>query len=207
MWAWGIAGLWACVAHAELPLPSYRDALVEAAWHEADGLIERGEVGAGLAVARRFEAEVTPDARLRYLVGLALRLQGDAVGAEAAWREALALDPNRRDAWNDLGELLLIAGRLDEAREAFAQVTRLLPEGPLSWIGPFREAEVAGLQSRPEDFERHLREALRRGFRFELVVGDPRWSSLAERPPIRAVLERLLVAYAPREVQEELLGR
>lgn len=199
--------LGAPAARAELPLPSYRDAVVESAWHEVNALIESGQVEAGLQLARRFEAEVTPDARLRYLVGLALRLSGDPGGAERAWKEALALDPSRRDAWNDLGELYLLDGRLDLAREAFAQVSRLLPEGPLAWVGPFREAEVAGLQGRADDFERHLREAIRRGFRFELVVDDPRWASLAQKPEIRPVLERMLVAWAPREVREELLGR
>jgi len=44
---------------------------------------------------------------------------GDAVAAESAFREALALDDGAADAWYGLGSALLAQGRRSEAREAF----------------------------------------------------------------------------------------
>jgi len=55
---------------------------------------------------------------LSYNLALALVGSGDAVGAEAAYREALSINPNLDEAWNNLGLLLERRGEHTEAIDA-----------------------------------------------------------------------------------------
>jgi tetratricopeptide (TPR) repeat protein len=53
--------------------------------------------------------------------------------AEAAFRQALALDPNLDRAWYGLGLALIRQGRLDEAVPALKRNTELQPLSPFGW--------------------------------------------------------------------------
>jgi tetratricopeptide (TPR) repeat protein len=55
----------------------------------------------------------------------------DGVGAERAYRSALALDPDLVDAWLNLGVLLGHAGRLDEAITLYRRALKRLPQEAL----------------------------------------------------------------------------
>lgn len=215
--------LLAALARAEPELPSYREEVVVAAWTAMDDAITRacrwpeGQRGVGAPLAcselaldraidegRAFERQVTPDARIRYLTGLATRHRGDLRAAERLLGEAVALDPGRAEAWFDLGELR--AGRQDwaGAAEAFARVTALVPTGPRAWPGWLQRAQIAALQGDAAAFEHHLREALRHGFTFRMIVGQPAWRGFWADPRIQPTLEQMLSVYASEDVRESL---
>jgi serine/threonine-protein kinase len=68
------------------------------------------------------------------LLGRALRDTGDADGAIAAFRNAIALDPNRTGA-RDLARTLASRGRLEEARVLWGQILRRDPTDHEPWYG------------------------------------------------------------------------
>ena len=60
--------------------------------------------------------------------GAVLKALGDAAGAVAAYRHALALDPHYADAFNNLGVIYRMQGQSGEAIEAFRRAIVLKPE-------------------------------------------------------------------------------
>jgi len=60
--------------------------------------------------------------------GAVLKALGDAAGASAAYRRALALDPNYADALNNLGVIYRMQGEPSKAIEAFRRAAALKPE-------------------------------------------------------------------------------
>lgn len=70
------------------------------------------------------------DARLRTGLGEALRMMGDAPGAEAAHRQALVQDPTLADGWNNLGRAEAQQGRVAAARRDYDQALSLAPGLP-----------------------------------------------------------------------------
>lgn len=208
---------WVAVAVGSAPLPDYREELVQRTWHRVDSLIEAacsGPLGAtqchpepleeAIQRARAFQEQVTPDARLEYLVGLAWLRLGEPVKGEAALRRALALDAARADAWHDLGELLISQGRFAEAREAFEHVARLVPDGSRSWLGPWRLAEVAAHVGDAQAFEAQMKIALSRGFSFRQIRGLPHWKGFAADPHIGPSVRKLVTVYGTPDILESL---
>lgn len=209
------------LAMAEVPLPSFRAELAREAWAQLDAELERGCTFAPAAggvvcrdgvtdgVVRRatlFRTQIFDDAGIAYLQGLAHRYAGEESRARKAWTRALELEPDYRAAWYDLGELHLVAGRFDEAKTAFGKVADLADDSPAPWIGHQRLAEVAGLQHDPVAFERHVKEALERGFSFVQVVEWPNWRAFGADPALRDAFDKLLTVYTTPEVREQLLS-
>jgi tetratricopeptide (TPR) repeat protein len=161
---------------------------------------ERG-LAEAVAFAKRWERQVGADARLAYELGLASRLAGDGDAALDHLDRAVALDPSLASARYDRGEVLLADGALDRAETDFREVVRLAPD---QWAGHFRLADVAGRRGDATAFEVHLLEALRHGFAFRDVVGDPRWSGYLADPALGPVVRRLVVVYQGEEVLEAL---
>lgn len=216
------AGLWLSMAHAEVPLPSFRDALAREAWNQLDAQLEggcafrpdaggvvcrEGVTDAVIERARRFRSQVFEDPGLAYLQGLAHRYAGQEAKARRAWEQALAQDPDYRAAWYDLGELHLVAGRFEEARAAFSRVADLADDSPAPWIGHQRLAEVAALQHDAAAFETHVKQALERGFSFRQVVDWPNWQAFGTDPALRDTYDKLLTVYTTDEVRQQLLGQ
>ncbi len=211
--------LWwaAAVAWAEIPLPSYSVAVADAERAAAFLALDRicpedrfGHVhvcgdGADALVARidAWQVAVFPQPGLAYLGALTRRYQGRNSEAMARYRTTLKLDPNSEAAWYDLGELLLLESRLDEAERAFEEVSRLRPGGSNAWLGPWRLAEVAAYRHDPIGLDRHMREALRRGFSFDVVKDLPNWARFYADPPLRDTLRKLLTVYATPELLTE----
>jgi tetratricopeptide (TPR) repeat protein len=213
---------WASAAWADLPPPDWREELIVAAWTDVDRQITgacqwSGAVGASIptacdparldaaiATAGAFERQVTPDARLRYLTGLAHRHAGRPALAEAALREAAVLDRDRAEVWSDLGELLTARGAWAEADAAFAEVCRLRPSGAGAWIGWLQRAQVAASRQDPVGLETHLREALDRGLALAVVAGQPAWRRFYRDPLLRPVIERMVGMHADPAVLESL---
>lgn len=211
------------VARAEPELPSYKDQVVIAAWTEVDGQITaacdwpQGAEGLGvplrcdppalratIAGAKAFERDVTPDGRIRYLIGLAYRHLGDVSAAETSFREALALSPKRAEAWFDLGELL--AGKRDwaGARDAFTHVTTIVPSGPRAWPGWLQLAQMDAQLQDPPAFEVHLRQALRHGMNPQVIAGDRAWRGFLVDPVMGPVVERMVSIHGGPEILESL---
>lgn len=76
----------------------------------------------------RFDAAIAAgagdDADVQIGRGVALRSLGRPAAAVAAYREALAIDANRGDAWYNLGNLYATTGAVDLAIAAYRQVRR-----------------------------------------------------------------------------------
>ncbi len=190
------------LARAEMPVPDYRNALLADVEAEADALIGEARLDEALGLVRDFRV-VQDDPRLVYEEGLILRLMGEPKGAKRLYEEALEGDPSLAFAWYDLGELHLLAGRTAEAREAFEQASALSEDHVNGWAAPFRLAELAGLESDAVAFDRHLKEAVRRGFRFATVVGDPTWTGFLADEALGEVLRRLMVVYGEEHTLQQ----
>src|SRR3982751_4087293 len=54
-----------------------------------------------------------------------LKSRGDAAGALAAWRQAAALDPGSARIQDEIGFLLVVLNRRDEALQYFERAVRL----------------------------------------------------------------------------------
>lgn len=203
-------------ALAERPPPSFRDALVVERWHEVDDRItaacsdvqasgcDAARLREAIEHAEAFQATVTEDARLRYLQGLAWRLSGDLPAAERSLRRALALDADRADAWLELGAVLMTTERFDEAEASFLEVTARVDDSPAAWIGWVKAGEAAAWQGADDRFEAHLKEALRRGFTFEQIAGEPVWRGFYARPALGDRIEKLVRVYGDPAVLDTL---
>ena len=182
-----------------MPLPDYRESLQAAVEADADGLIAEGRLDEALDLVQGFRV-IADDPRLTYEESLIRRLQGDNEASERLLREALDRDPDLAFAWYDLGEVCLMSGRQGEARSAFEEASARSEQHPKGWAAPFRLAELAGLRSDVPAFDRHLKEALRRGFRFATVVEDPRWRGFLADEGLAEVLRRLMVVYGEEAI-------
>ncbi len=99
-------------------------------WQNLDALgiayFELGRYGEAAAVWKRV-TEVLPDSSWGYLtLGAAQQATGDKKGAEANYRKSIEHDPSRQ-GWSNLGTLLYAEGRYEDARRAFEEALRLVP--------------------------------------------------------------------------------
>jgi tetratricopeptide (TPR) repeat protein len=207
------------VARAELPLPSYRDELAKeraslvnrmldenCAWERllSSMVCRPGVVEAAVEAVDAFERSLFRDASLEYLAGLAYRYADDDTRARRRYESALDLDPGLVEAWYDIGEIHLSAGRLDAAELAFTEVAKRMTTGDNAWLGEWRLAEVAAQRHDAAAFERHIVTALERGFTFRHVMGLPNWRGFYADPALRDTLDKLLTVYADPDVRDSL---
>lgn len=68
------------------------------------------------------------DARGHFNLGTTLYGQGEHEAAILAFREALHLDPQFADAWNDIGEIYRDQGNMDEAVRSYRQALQAQPQ-------------------------------------------------------------------------------
>jgi tetratricopeptide (TPR) repeat protein len=186
---------------AERPIPDYRDTLQEAAAAEIARIAAQEGPEAAEDVAAKWSRAIGADARLSYELGLAWRLAGDEGRALSHLDEAIELAPDDVAARYDRGEIRLNRGDLAGAREDFAAVVRLAPE---RWAGHFRMADLAARAGDPEAFQQHLLAALRCGFSFRSVVGDPRWHGYLADPRLGPPMRTLLMVYQDESVLRAL---
>lgn len=184
-------------ARAELPPPDYREELFRAAAAEVRERAEDQGPGAAAAFAAQWARQVGADAEVAYEVGLAWRFAGEDTKARAALDEALRLDEGHVAARYDRGELRLAAGELDGAEADFRVCVE---KAPAAWPGHFRLADVAGRRHDVTAFERHLSDALQRGFTVRAVLGDPTWLGFTRDAALGAPLHRLVLIYEGEEV-------
>jgi len=91
--------------------------------------------------------------------GQALSLQQKFPEAEAHFREALRLkSPDPTEVWGQLGKVLMLRGRGEEAVACFTEMLRLTPH---SEEGHYFLARALALQKRPAEAKSHFLESLR----------------------------------------------
>ncbi len=186
-------------AKAQLPPPDYRQELVNMAAGKVEAMNTEGRYAQAVEWGSEFQRQVLAAADIAYEVAYAWNALGESTRAVKHYRQALQLDPGHAASWYDLGELLLVAGEADEAQEAFQQAAELRAD---HWAGHFRLAEIAARRGQPEAFEAHLRQALRTGFSFRIIVGDSHWQGYYREPALRDVLRRLVTVYSDEALLE-----
>ncbi|UJR81572.1 tetratricopeptide repeat protein [Sandaracinus amylolyticus] len=121
----------------------------------ADLALDAGDGGAARAhldVLASLEPRCAP---VWNRLGLAREQQGDAEGAEAAYRRATELDPLGQDPWINLGRLLRVARRHEDARDAFGEaITRAPADGGAHLGRGLARAATGDLEGAVADFER-----------------------------------------------------
>jgi len=162
--------------------------------------LAEGETTAALSSARRAIALDSRLAEAHYLEGLALR-QRDPAQAARALAQAVALKPALIPAREQLGEVLLLAGRIKEGAEALDAITALEP------ANPGRAAAVVAAFSAAGKYDSALKRLERAEEQFP---GDPTFEAArglilldraeAERDqPLRADAEAALAPFAARD--------
>ena len=89
----------------------------------ADGDIERA-----YELLQRCEEMVPADGQTAWVWGVAHQKSGRYADAELAYRHVLESFPDDRAAWRNLGRVLYLDGRFEQALEALGQVLRIDPE-------------------------------------------------------------------------------
>jgi predicted O-linked N-acetylglucosamine transferase (SPINDLY family) len=134
---------------------------------------------------------------------MSLTRRADTVPSVQSLERAVALDPSRAEAWNDLGTALHVAGRLTEAEAAYRRALTLQADYPRA------ECNLAVLQ---HDLGRlDLAEATLRGIIARQPVGAafrPALTALADLLRARGALDEAaeLYLHAARQAPEESAG-
>ena len=144
----------------------FLDQRLQEAPQDAYGLSNRAHIRAQLGENAQAIADLRvlvaahPERSAADWFNLAFLLEGanDVDGAEAGFRQALALDPKLDRAWYGLGLALVRQGRYDEAATALKRNTELQPMSPYGW---YQLARVHMDRRQPEEARRiivHLRD-------------------------------------------------
>lgn len=137
-------------------LANYREALrlhddPETRSNLAAALLQKGRFDEALAELRYVVRRQPGQVRAHNNLGAALMkqvmhsAQADTAKLEeavAAFRRALALDPEYLESWRNLGASLKIQGRFDEAGEAFRAALRLAPDFYANYAGLLTSGKV-----------------------------------------------------------------
>lgn len=134
---WERGGHWALVVLPPDRLPASDEP--ERVLRAAAGL-ERAGRGAEAATAYGTILDRWPD-NFAALMGLgnARFADGDVAGAERAFRRAIAADPERAEAWNNLAYVLAAQGLRDDARAAANEAVRLSPDNEAPYLETLEE--------------------------------------------------------------------
>ena len=89
---------------------------------DAQELVENENWTAALPVLKRIVADSPGDPDALNLLAYVLRHTGDYRNAEGFYRKALAINPQHLGANEYLGELYVLTGALDQAKERLAMV-------------------------------------------------------------------------------------
>jgi len=117
----------------------------------ADELCRKGSWRAVLALARRWREANPSDPRAYYYLGAGLAGLRRFPQAEAAYRQALRLDPSNFEVWNSLVELLSRKmHRPEQGLQCLEQAMQFNPGHTLGWLN------LAKLQGRMGRHEKAL---------------------------------------------------
>jgi len=105
-----------------------------APFHGVTALGQRDETGDDHERVARLAAEQSNSAFLQYALGWLDRRSGDLAGAEAAYRRTLELWPKSDAALNNLGNLLAMQGRFDEALKCYQRAVEVDPQNAAAFF-------------------------------------------------------------------------
>ena len=112
---------------------------------KAGALCEKGMWREVLAVAREWREANPTDPRACYYLGVGLSGLRRFSQAEAAYRQALRLDPTDFEVWSSLAELLFKKMRLpEEGLQCLEQALQANPRHTLGWLSLARLAGRMG---------------------------------------------------------------
>lgn len=133
-----------------------------------------GDLAAAIESIQR-ALELSPSADAWNHLGMALLRRGSPADAEAAWLQALQLDPGHSEASDHLGTLLKRAGRLQDALDVCeAAVANAPKDGP----SHFNLADVLLFMNRHSEAILHLRTAVQldpEDSRSRMILGQTLW--------------------------------
>ncbi len=140
----------------------------------------------GIDLIEKAIANGAPPAATSYrMVGLAKVKQKDYAGALVAFEKAVALQPTDVTSRSEMGAVLLVMGREEEADKQFQMVLATTPDHPDTLVGL---ARIAGKKSDRAAVRRLLERA---------VVAAP------DHPQVRSVLARHLLSVGDRDGARE----
>jgi len=177
--------------------PDYRTVLDAEYGRTLSALNSAGRYREAIQVGGRVQRAVDRFPQVSYEIGYAHYQLGELVAAVRNYDAALLREPELTMALYDRGEIHLLEGRKEAAKEDFLVVVEQTPK---HWAGHFRLAHLAGLDADPEQFELHLMGALKVGFNLESVVGDPDWVAFTRGPALHSVLRKIIVLYGDDEL-------
>lgn len=96
--------------------------------------LQRGDVGAALAIAHKIAAAAPASPDALHLLALCLRDSGDLDGAAQAFSRALAAAPRHADMLNNFGSLLLRQGKAGEAVARYKAAIAIAPTRENFWM-------------------------------------------------------------------------
>jgi tetratricopeptide (TPR) repeat protein len=105
-----------------------------APFHGVTALGQRDETGDDHERVARLAATEPNSAFLQYALGWLNRRSGDLAGAEAAYRRTLELWPKSDAALNNLGNLLAMQGRFDEALKCYQRAVEVDPQNAAAYF-------------------------------------------------------------------------
>ena len=131
----------------------------------AQAYLSNNEPRMALQELNRIQSQGRRLPRFHHTLGYTLLVLGNTEEAAAAFRDAVELDPNHAESWNNLGLALLAMNRFDEAEQAFSIAVD---------IPTYRTPEVAALnlatlnldRNRPDLAILHAKKAIELNWRF-----------------------------------------
>jgi Flp pilus assembly protein TadD len=108
----------------------------------AVALLQDGQVTEGRELLEKVHAESPNSAKITYLYGQALSMEGRKEDAIRLFRASLDLNPTDPTLLLHLGESFLLEGLFTEAVEALSKVTELRSESVEAWISLGRAQEA-----------------------------------------------------------------
>jgi Tfp pilus assembly protein PilF len=132
---------------------------------QAFRLLQRGEGGAALSIARRVVSEKPRSPDAHHLVALCYKASNDYDESEMAFQKALQLAPDNPEILGNYANLLKRRGRLDDALHHCRRAVKAAPALAKAWLN-------LGLAALSADRAAEAREGLERAVRL-----DPKSSS------------------------------
>ena len=151
-----------------------------------------------------FDTELFPSDKMYYNAGLFYNQQGDLARAKMYYDRAIEINGVQSSALYDRAELLLLEGRLSEAKQ---DLQILIAQEQEHWAIYFRMAEISAKEGDGQQMEKYLLDAIKRDLGLEILVQDfGTWSAIAKDPQLSPYLHRIFMVMAEENLWEGLLS-
>jgi tetratricopeptide (TPR) repeat protein len=166
--------------------------------------LEQGNHREAQKLLEAFDTELFPSDRMYYNAGLFYNQQGDLARAKKYYDRAIEINGAQSSALYDRAELLLLEGRLSEAKQ---DLQVLIAQEQEHWAIYFRMAEISAKEGDGLQMEKYLLDAIKRDLELEILVQDfGTWSAIAKDPQLNPYLHRIFMVMAEENLWEGLLS-